>query len=53
MDLYAQAEQILLVDEAVVAPLTGTTDDHSDSPGNSDMKSITGYDHWEKWIYQR
>jgi oligopeptide transport system substrate-binding protein len=53
MDLYAQAEQILLVDEAVVAPLYWYTDDILVRPEVKDTKSITGYDHWEKWDIQR
>jgi oligopeptide transport system substrate-binding protein len=53
MDLYAQAEQILLVDEAVVAPLYWYTDDILIRPEIKDTESITGYDHWEKWDIQR
>src|SRR6266498_277072 len=53
MDLYAQAEQILLVDEAVVAPLYWYSDDILIRPEIQDTKSITGYDHWEKWDIQR
>jgi oligopeptide transport system substrate-binding protein len=53
MDLYAQAEQILLVDEAVVAPLYWYSDDILMRPEIKDTKSITGYDHWEKWDIQR
>jgi oligopeptide transport system substrate-binding protein len=53
MDLYAQAEQILLVDEAVVAPLYWYTDDILIRPEIKDTKSITGYDHYEKWDIQR
>jgi oligopeptide transport system substrate-binding protein len=53
MDLYAQAEQILLVDEAVVAPLYWYTDDILVRPEIKDTKSITGYDHYEKWDIQR
>ncbi len=53
MDLYAQAEQILLVDEAVVAPLYWYSDDILMRPEVKDTKSITGYDHWEKWDIQR
>jgi oligopeptide transport system substrate-binding protein len=49
MDLYAQAEQILLVDEAVVAPLYWYSDDILVRPEIQDTKSITGYDHYEKW----
>ncbi len=53
MDLYAQAEQILLVDEAVVAPLYWYSDDILIRPEIKDTQSITGYDHWEKWDIQR
>jgi oligopeptide transport system substrate-binding protein len=53
MDLYAQAEQILLVDEAVVAPLYWYTDDILIRPEIKDTESITGYDHWEKWDIER
>ena len=49
MDLYAQAEQILLVDEAVVAPLYWYSDDILVRPEVQDTDSITGYDHYEKW----
>lgn len=53
MDLYAQAEQILLIDEAVVAPLFWYTDDILIRPEVKDTKAITGYDHYEKWDIQR
>jgi oligopeptide transport system substrate-binding protein len=53
MDLYAQAEQILLVDEAVVAPLYWYSDDYLIRPEVQDTVSITGYDHYEKWDIQR
>ena len=53
MDLYAQAEQILLVDEAVVAPLYWYSTDVLIRPEIKDTKSITGYDHYEKWDIQR
>jgi len=53
MDLYAQAEQILLVDEAVVAPLYWYSSDYLMRPEIKDTKSITGYDHYEKWDIQR
>ena len=49
MDLYAQAEQILLVDEAVVAPLYWYSDDILVRPEVQDTDAITGYDHYEKW----
>ncbi|HET9915273.1 MAG TPA: peptide ABC transporter substrate-binding protein [Anaerolineales bacterium] len=53
MDLYAEAEQILLVDEAVVAPLYWYSSDILVRPEIKDTESITGYDHWEKWDIQR
>ncbi len=53
MDLYAEAEQILLVDEAVVAPLYWYSDDILIRPEIQDTVSITGYDHYEKWDIQR
>jgi oligopeptide transport system substrate-binding protein len=53
MDLYAEAEQILLVDEAVVAPLYWYSRDILVRPEIKDTESITGYDHWEKWDIQR
>ena len=53
MDLYAQAEQILLVDEAVVAPLYWYSSDYLMRPEIKDTVSITGYDHYEKWDIQR
>ncbi|HLO29907.1 MAG TPA: peptide ABC transporter substrate-binding protein [Anaerolineales bacterium] len=53
MDLYAQAEQILLVDEAVVAPLYWYSQDILVRPTVQDTQSITGYDHYEKWDLQQ
>lgn len=53
MDLYAKAEQILLVEEAVVAPLYWYGDDILIRPEIRAPESITGYDHWEKWDIQR
>jgi oligopeptide transport system substrate-binding protein len=53
MDLYAQAEQILLVDGAVVAPLYWYSSDILIRPEIKDTDSITGYDHWEKWDIER
>ena len=53
MDLYEQAEQILLVDEAVVAPLYWYSSDILVRPEIKDTESITGYDHYEKWDIQR
>ena len=53
MDLYAEAEQILLVDEAVVAPLYWYSQDILVRPEIKAIDSITGYDHWEKWDIER
>jgi oligopeptide transport system substrate-binding protein len=53
MDLYAEAEQILLVDEAVLAPLYWYSDSFLIRPEIKDTESITGYDHWEKWDIER
>ena len=53
MDLYAQAEQILLVDEAVLAPLYWYSTEFLIRPEIIDTESITGYDHYEKWDIQR
>ena len=53
MDLYAEAEQILLVDEAVLAPLFWYSSDILIRPEIQDTDSITGYDHYEKWDIQR
>ena len=53
MDLYAQAEQILLVDEAVLAPLYWYSTEFLIRPEIQDTKSVTGYDHYEKWDIQR
>jgi oligopeptide transport system substrate-binding protein len=53
MDLYAQAEQILVVDEAVIAPLYWYSDDILIRPEIKDTVSITGYDHFEKWDIER
>jgi len=53
MDLYAEAEQILLVDEAVVAPLYWYSLDTLVRPEIKAIDSITGYDHWEKWDIER
>jgi oligopeptide transport system substrate-binding protein len=53
IELYAQAEQILLVDEAVIAPLYFYSSDFLMRPEIIDTESITGYDHYEKWDIQR
>ena len=52
-DLYAEAEQILLVEEAVIAPLYWYSDDILIRPEIIDTESMTGYDHYEKWDIQR
>ena len=44
----AAGRAILLVDEAVVAPLYWYTGDIPVRPEGKDTKSITGYDHWGK-----
>jgi len=49
MDLYAQAEQIFVIDEAVVAPLYWYKSYVLVQPRVQDIDSITGYDHYEKW----
>ena len=52
-DLYAEAEQILLVEEAVITPLYWYSDDILIRPEIIDTESMTGYDHYEKWDIQR
>ncbi len=52
MDLYAQAEQILVVDEAALTPLYWYTGPILIRPAIQDTTSITGYDHYEKWDIQ-
>jgi len=49
MDLYAQAEKILVEDEAIVAPLYWYSTPVLIRATVQDLPSITGYDHWEKW----
>jgi oligopeptide transport system substrate-binding protein len=49
MDLYAQAEKILVVDEAVVSPLWWYSSPVLLQSYVKDTVSITGYDHYEKW----
>ena len=49
MDIYAQAEKILVQDEAVVAPIYWYSTPYLAQPYVKDTTSITGYDHWEKW----
>jgi oligopeptide transport system substrate-binding protein len=48
-DMYAQAEQILIVDDAVVAPIQWYSAKEIVSPRVSYTKSISGYDRFEKW----
>lgn len=52
MDLYSQAEQILVVDQAALTPLYWYTGPILIRPAIQDTTSITGYDHWEKWDIQ-
>ena len=49
MDLYAQAEQILVVDDAVIAPLSWYSDWVIVRPNVKAIHSLTGYDRYEKW----
>lgn len=49
MDLYAQAEKILLNDEAVITPLWWYSDPQLVRPTVQKPTSITGYEHFEKW----
>ncbi len=49
MDLYAQAEQILIRDEAAIAPLWWYGTPYLKQPYVKDTVTITGYDHYEKW----
>lgn len=53
VELYAQAERILVVDEAIVAPLYWYSTPVLIQPYVLDFPSITGYDHWEKWDIQQ
>ena len=53
MDLYAQAEKILVQDEAIVAPLFWYSTPVLVRSTVQDLPSITGYDHWEKWDIQQ
>lgn len=48
-DLYAQAEHILVVEEAVVAPLYWYSGEVLIKPWVVDTPSIIGYDRFEKW----
>jgi oligopeptide transport system substrate-binding protein len=49
MDLYAQAEKILVVDEAVVTPLYWYASPVLIRNTIKHTQSITGYDFYEKW----
>jgi oligopeptide transport system substrate-binding protein len=48
-DLYAQAEQILVFDEAIVAPMYWYASEALVKPWVEDTMSIIGYDRYEKW----
>jgi oligopeptide transport system substrate-binding protein len=52
MALYAEAEKLLVVDEAVVAPLFWYRGPTLYLPQVKHLDSITGYDHYEKWDVQ-
>lgn len=52
-NLYAEAENILVYEEAVVAPLYWYSTPVLVQPYVIDLPSITGYDHWEKWDIQK
>jgi len=49
MDLYAQAEQILVVDQAVIAPLYWYNTPILIKNYVQWIPSITGYDRYENW----
>jgi ABC-type oligopeptide transport system substrate-binding subunit len=49
MDLYAQAEKILLYDEAAITPLYWYSTPVLNQSTIKSIDSITGYDHYEKW----
>jgi oligopeptide transport system substrate-binding protein len=53
VDLYAQAENILTYEQAVVAPIYWYSSPVLVQPYVIDLPSITGYDHWEKWDIQK
>jgi oligopeptide transport system substrate-binding protein len=53
VDLYSQAEKILIWDEAVLAPLYWYSSPILLRPEVKATVSITGYDHWEKWDIQK
>jgi oligopeptide transport system substrate-binding protein len=49
MELYAQADQYLVVDQAVIAPLYWYSSLVIYQPHVKHTKSVTGYDWFEKW----
>jgi oligopeptide transport system substrate-binding protein len=49
MDLYAQADKILVEEQAIITPLWWYSSPVLVQPYIQDTLSITGYDHWEKW----
>ncbi len=49
MDLYYQAEKIMLNDQVILTPLYWYSSPVLRKPYVKDVTSITGYDHWEKW----
>lgn len=49
MELYAQAEQILVVEEAVIVPLHWYASQVLTRPEVIRTQSLTGYDRFEKW----
>ena len=51
--LYADAEQILTVEEAAVAPLYYYSGFYLVRPEISYTESVTGYDRWEMWDINR
>lgn len=53
MELYAQAEKILVVDEAIIAPLYWYSGKTLVRPEIKHNVSITGYDFYEKWEINR
>ncbi len=52
MALYAQAEQILIVDDAVIAPLSWYSNYVIVRPNVKAIHSLTGYDRYEKWTIE-
>jgi len=53
MELYAQAEQILLIDEAAISPLYWYSGPYLLQTYVKAPESITGYDHYERWDLQK